>query len=222
MPGTVALFLFGAGAVLSLAYLLRFSWAPFGWPRTLVKTGAVALPALGLGMTGWPVIALAGLWACALGDFLLSRPGEKMLLAGIASFALGHILYVVGFFMLPGGMEFGSIGVIVLLWLLAMFGASTEFWLAPHTGTLRMPVRVYIGLILLMGITAAGVSGDYPLILVGALLFIASDLVLSLEIFVFDETRERRFGAFFIWLAYYGAQVFLMLGFAPEGALALG
>lgn len=198
-----------AGAGLALIYGAVFCWRDVSWLRTGVKTGAVALPAVGLMQAGLPGVALAGLWACALGDYLLSRPGEGALKAGIGAFALGHILYVVAFLTVftpgvPDGLFWIVVGVLVAL------GASTELWLSPHTGELRPVVRVYVGLILSMGLAAAvpGVARAY--LLAGAGCFIASDLILSTQIFIRPGGRGP---AYAIWALYWGAQALIMAGF---------
>lgn len=198
-----------AGAVLALIYGAVFCWQESSWLRTAVKTGAVALPAVGLMQAGLPWLALAGLWACALGDYLLSRPGEGPLKAGIGAFALGHILYVVAFVtVFPPGAPDGLFWLVVAV--LVVLGASTEVWLAPHTGELRPVVRVYVGLILSMGIAAAlpGVARLY--LLAGAGCFIVSDLILSTQIFIRPAGRGP---AYAIWALYWAAQALIMAGF---------
>ncbi|WP_323785157.1 lysoplasmalogenase family protein [Thalassovita sp.] len=201
------------GAALSLTYLIGFCWRGPGLIKTLVKTGAVAAPAFGISLAGASGWALAGLWACVAGDFLLSRPGEAWLKSGIAAFALGHIFYVLA--LLTGfGPGFGAdwIGGAVPLALL-LLGLSTELWLIPHCGPLKGPVRFYVLLILVMG----GIAAQLPIpripVLAGALTFILSDLILSVELFVLSGGWFGRLAPFFIWFFYYAAQVLLFMGF---------
>ena len=198
-----------AGAILALIYGLVFCWREVSWVRTGVKTGAVALPAVGLMQAGLPWVALAGLWACVAGDYLLSRPGEGPLRAGIGAFALGHILYVVAFLTVfdpsaPDALFWIVVGVLVAL------GASTEIWLTPHTGGLRPVVRVYVALIRSMGIAAAVPGVARPYLLAGAGCFIASDLILSTQIFIRPGGRGP---AYAIWALYWGARALIMAGF---------
>ncbi|THD75654.1 lysoplasmalogenase [Thalassobius vesicularis] len=201
--------LIAAGAVLALLYGGVFCWRGESWLRSGVKTGAVVLPALGLMGAGLPGLALAGLWACAAGDFLLSRPGEGALKAGIGAFAAGHILYVVAFLTAfpmgsPDALFWGVAVVLVAL------GASTEVWLSPQTGALRPAVRGYVVLILSMGICAALPGGPRIWVLSGALCFVASDLILSTQIFIRPGGRGP---AVAVWVLYWGAQALLMAGF---------
>lgn len=199
-----------AGAALALLYLVRFCWASESWAKTVVKTGALGLPAVGLALMGWPPLFLAGLAACVLGDFLLSRPGQRALMAGIGAFALGHILYVVA---MVAGFDLSPVWALSVA--LIALGLSTERWLAPHTGDMRGPVRGYVVLILSMGIVAA--MTGVPLIIWGALAFIASDLILSVELFRAPRGTLARAAPFAIWGLYVLAQALLILGFAPEG-----
>ena len=82
--------LFGAG-VLALGYLCLVH-ARESWGRSALKTGAVFILAL-MAALKMPLLAVA-LGLCALGDLALSRPGERAFLAGVASFAAGHLAYV--------------------------------------------------------------------------------------------------------------------------------
>ena len=161
-------------------------------------------------MRGLPGLALAGLWACALGDFLLSRPGESILKAGIGAFALGHVLYVLAFVtVLPVGAP------DLLFWGVAAaligLGLSTERWLAPHTGGAAAGwCGATVVLILAMGVAAALPWEGRGWVLAGALCFVASDLILSTQLFL---GRSSRLGAHAIWALYWGAQALIMTGF---------
>ena len=197
-----------AGGLLSALYLLRFCWAGPSWAKTAVKTGSLGFPALALWLMGWPGLFVAGLFACVAGDFLLSRPGQRALMAGIGAFALGHVLYIAA--MIGQGGLAPAYGLPAALILLAL---STEWWLAPHTGELRWPVRVYVVLIVAMGIAAA-LTGR-ALFIAGALAFVASDLILSLELFDRLHGAAARVAPFAIWGLYIVAQALLAVGFAP-------
>lgn len=201
------------GAGLSALYLAWFCHRSPSVLKTLVKTGAVAVPAVGIGLAGAPGWALAGLWACAAGDFLLSRPGENWLKAGVGAFAIGHILCVIAF-----AVQFGPhFGGDALAWAVPLaligLGLSTEFWLAPRTGGMKIPVRFYVVLIMTMGAMAAQLPIPRATILAGALSFILSDLILSVELFVLSGGIFGRIAPFLIWFFYYAAQALLFMGF---------
>ena len=202
-----------AGLACACLYWGVYCWRGPSLGKTIIKTAAIALPALGVTLAGAPWLAVAGLWACALGDYLLSRTGEATLKAGIGAFALGHVLYVVAFLASFGwgaGPDGVTVGVVASLVLL---GLSTEIWLTSRTGGLRAAARVYVGLILTMGAVAALPSMPRETVLVGALLFIASDLILSLDLFVLAGGWFHRLTPFLIWPLYAVAQVFIITGF---------
>ncbi len=197
-----------AGGVMSVLYLLRFCWDGESWPKSVVKTASLGLPTLALWLMGWPAFFVAGLAACVLGDFLLSRPGQGVLMAGIGAFAAGHLLYIAA---MVGQEPLGPAYLLPLA--LLVLAVSTEFWLAPHTGALRWPVRGYVAVIVAMGIVAALTGQEW--LIAGALTFVASDLILSLQIFDRLTGWPARAAPFAIWGLYVAAQLLLALGFAP-------
>lgn len=179
---------------------------------SLAKAAAVAMLAVAAAAAGgWP-IAL-GLGLGALGDFALSRRGERMFLAGMAAFALGHLCYAAAFW---GRAEVGVPGLwqgVALTALLALL-LSTEVWLAPRTGALRWPVRGYVAVI---GVTAAmavllAPGAGREVIWIGVALFVASDLLLALRLFVTTDPPRQRALSLVLWPAYWLGQVLILLG----------
>ncbi len=157
-------------------------------------------------VAGAPVLVVLGLGLGALGDYFLSRPGKAMFLAGMAAFAVGHLAYALYFIGLanPHSLFWPLAVVLVLL------AATTEIWLAPHTGALRWPVRGYVGVITLMGL--AGLAQAAPLILVGVGLFILSDLLLALVLFVMPKARFAWVLAVTLWATYWLGQFLILQG----------
>ncbi|MGB3280840.1 MAG: lysoplasmalogenase [Pseudorhodobacter sp.] len=199
-----------AAAGFAVLYGLGFCWREGeGWLRSTIKTASMALLALAGGVLGAPYWVVAGLALGALGDFFLSRPGTKAFLAGMAAFAMGHLAYAVYF----AGLADGAMLFVPLSLAMLALAATTEIWLAPKTGVLRGPVRAYVGVITLMGVAAAGQSA--LLILAGAGLFILSDVLLALALFVVPTASWRWSLAITLWAAYWLGQ-FLIL----QGALA--
>lgn len=204
------LFLFAAG--LALWQLLAFAAAPASGLKSAVKTGAVAaLALLGFGL-GAPGPVIAGLALGAIGDFCLSRPGERAFLAGMGAFAAGHLAYFLWFLRLGAGAPplGAALGV-------ALLGIVALFFIAPRAGALRVPVSAYVGVILAMVLAALGVPG-HPLATAGALVFMASDLVLALELFVLGPDL-RRPAAYLVWALYWPAQALILAAalFPPAG-----
>jgi len=216
----------GVPAVLALGtavvYGLRFATREEkGWLGAAVKTAstgflalAVVLAAAGGGAWFW--LVPLGLALGALGDLCLALKGERLFLAGVGAFGLGHLAYAGGFLLRSDALGFDGVSGaegLVLAVLLALL-VSTEVWLAPRTGGLRGPVRGYVALIGLMGV-AAVLLPDAPgqgVLRAGAALFILSDLMLAVEMFVARDPGLRRGLALALWPAYWGGQALIAWG----------
>lgn len=170
------------------SYLLFYVSRPPSLNRTVIKTLSVAaLAALAVIMNGpWPLIAALAL--SALGDLFISRDGETAFLAGLGSFLLAHIAYVVLFWGVIGGAAALSPVVIILF---AAYAIGMLRWLWPHLAEMKAPVCAYIAVIYAMGVTAAAAPLALWPILAGAALFVISDSVLAAETFVFGTSPRR-------------------------------
>lgn len=153
---------------------------------------ALALGALEAGAYGGWI--LAGLVGCWFGDvFLMARGTGGLFLAGVGSFLLGHVFFVVAF---------AAVGVDVTWTLAGAAGVAVSSglvarWLLPHvSGGMRVAVVAYVLVISAMVAGAAGVvgAGGKPLVLVAALLFYASDLSVARERFVTKAVFNRLWG----------------------------
>jgi uncharacterized membrane protein YhhN len=184
--------------------------------EAVVKAGAVAVLALGGWAMGAAPAVVIGLALGAAGDFALARPGARWFLAGMAAFAAGHLAYVAGFAAMAAGWP--------PLWLgaaLVLLAASTEVWLAPHTGGLRWPVRGYVAVIVAMAGVAGGLPAGHGLLQLGVAMFLASDLLLSLDRFVLRDAAARRLCALALWPLYWGGQAMILWGaLSPAAPLA--
>ncbi|MGL4279667.1 MAG: lysoplasmalogenase family protein [Albidovulum sp.] len=192
-------------AAFAALYGARYCHAAPSGAKTGVKTLSVALLALAAAAAGAPPLVTLGLALGAAGDFFLSLRGERAFLAGMAAFAAGHLAYAAAFVAAGGGVP----GLAVLVPLLAL-GASTEVWLAPHTGALRWPVRGYVLVILIMA--AAAFSLPLGLVTLGAALFVLSDFILALDIFRYGPDRPNHWRARVLWAAYWSGQALILLG----------
>lgn len=210
------------GAIATLVYGLAYSWNEgHSAARSLIKTLALA-PVAGLWlitslMAGEPVwVMAAGLSLGVMGDFLLSRPGERAFLAGMAAFGLGHLVYALALWgrasdlgLVPfGGTQFWGLAALLSLAL------SSEVWLAPHTGRLRWPVRIYILLIASLGAVAVILPPNpgQAEVQTGTLLFLASDLLLALRMFRARAEWLRRALSLALWPAYVLGQLLIAWG----------
>jgi uncharacterized membrane protein YhhN len=173
--------------------------------KPLASTGfiatAVAAGALDSGYGRAVLVALALSW---LGDVLLIPSGVTWFRAGLFAFLLGHVAFTVAFFVLG----VAPVWLALALAGFAAIGAGVDRWLAPHVSAgMKVPVRAYIVVISAMVAAAVGVvgAGHPAAVLVGAVLFWASDLFVARNRFV-----ERAFVNRLIGLPlYYGGQLML-------------
>lgn len=185
--------------------------------RSAVKGLSVFPLAIVALLAGLPALALA-LALCSLGDVILSRPGDKAFLGGLIAFALGHLAWIAVFFvyLVPDPAQLAAPLAIALLIGLAVLACVMVRVLLPNAGDLRLPVAVYIGIIITMGI--CGLMTAEPLVVLGALTFAASDTLLGLQTFVLARgDRAERWANVLIWPLYWGAIVLLTLGTAGQG-----
>jgi uncharacterized membrane protein YhhN len=138
------------------------------------------------------VIALA---LSLLGDICLMFPGEGWFAAGLGSFLLAHVGFILAFLK---GVPLALPPAWTLLPLL--YGLGLCAWLLPRAGKLRIAVALYC--LVLLGMTGAAALrlqtlGSRPawLATAGALLFVVSDSALAL----------RQFGG-----PYRGAQALIL------------
>ena len=213
-----------ATAILSLAAAVGYGWRfaaaeEKGWTGAAVKTASTGLLA-GLLATmpggAWFWLVPLGLALGALGDLFLALKGERFFLAGVGAFGLGHLAYAGGFLLRSGALGFDgiSVGEGVVLVVLAGLLVSTEVWLAPRTGDLRWPVRGYVVLIALMGVAAVllPTAPGQGVLRWGAVLFILSDLMLAVQLFVTRDQGMRRRLALALWPAYWAGQALIAWG----------
>ncbi|MEW5721709.1 MAG: lysoplasmalogenase [Thermodesulfobacteriota bacterium] len=159
---------------------------------------------------------LVGLILCLAGDVFLALTSPKAFLLGLISFLLGHVLYVFAFGRLVGPAAWWSVGTLVVF----IAGAAVYVWLWPRLGPMKVPVLAYVLVISLMlsgawavfRFPAAGKTGPF-MVLLGALLFYLSDLLVARDRFVRPEFLNRRFGL----PMYYAGQFLLAFSVALIG-----
>lgn len=151
-------------------------------------------------------IVVVGLVLAAIGDVLLiPKEDKRFFLAGLVSFLLGHVAYLVSF--LARGVDAGA-GWLALL-VLTVPAAVVLRWLWPKAGRLRIPVVAYIAVISAMvaAAVAATWAGADRRILLGAVMFYFSDLGVARERFVVSSFVNKAFGH----PLYFGAQLLFAL-----------
>jgi uncharacterized membrane protein YhhN len=199
--------LFWVAAICAVGYL-PLTARPAGLLRSIVKTAAVAGLALAAGLAQAPMMLVVALVFCALGDWLLSRDGDRAFMAGVATFAAGHFAYIILFLLQPLA-DVTRVFQSPQIWIAVTFvavGVIMAMLLAPRAGALRLPVLGYIPIILGMGIAALALPGQ-GWVLLAATLFIGSDLVLASEKFLIaDGHPALRWTPYIVWPLYWGAQ----------------
>lgn len=193
------------GLIAALGYWPLVQAAPTTL-RSALKAASLALVGIGLALNGAGPLPLLALALSVFGDFALSREGDRWFLAGLSAFLLAHVVYAALFWghFDPAALRWGMVAAIVLL------AVSIPVWLLPSTGDMRGPVVAYVLTISVMGLLAAGLPSGAALIVWGAALFIASDAVLSLALFV---APHRAILHFTVWPLYVAGQVLIQFGF---------
>lgn len=148
---------------------------------------------------------LLGLVASLAGDTLLMVPTRFT--QGLAAFLVAHLFYI-------GAFTVAGTGRTSLLYAIPFvaYGAAMLWRLLPSLGTMKIPVMVYVAVILIMAWQAANRwletrDAAGALALLGAYLFVASDSVLAV-----DRFRGRiKHGPFWILSTYFAAQLLIAL-----------
>ncbi|MGB0507213.1 MAG: lysoplasmalogenase [Pikeienuella sp.] len=178
--------------------------------RTILKTLPIALLAVYAFYSDSSWLLIAALAFCALGDAALSRDGEAAFMAGLGSFLIGHIFYIIVLLYLsdisPDLSPMRLLGCVGAL----IYAVVVARWMWPHLAEMKLPVTVYMIAILLMGAAAITAPTYYWPAMVGAALFIASDSVLAGETFVWKD-RVPKWAPLFIWVTYYFGQALIAL-----------
>lgn len=173
---------------ISLSGLLHINAAYHGpkWQFYLFKPFTMVLLLTVAWQTGlgsfYQQAIFGGLLLSIIGDVLLMQP-QKRFVQGLISFLLAHIVYSMAFWSQLSGS--------IVWWLPAMLfagGVIVFLLLLPSLGRLIWPVAVYIAMITQM----AWAAGEFwlttqstvgLLALVGALIFVVSDILLAIEHF---------------------------------------
>jgi uncharacterized membrane protein YhhN len=161
---------------------------------------AVALDPFDGGQRAWFVVALL---LSLSGDVLL-LPAVDAFVPGLASFLLAHMAFVVGFWQVDRVDDVFVVGLAVVLVAVAAVAATVLPAVRRRDAQLVGPVIVYIAVITSMVVTAF-VRGA-PLAVAGAVVFAASDSILSIDRFV----APRRWLPVAVMVTYHVAQGLLV------------
>lgn len=173
-------------------------------PATLVALIGVAAtldPSVDPTIRAWMV---AGLVLSLAGDVFLLLD-ERWFVAGLGSFLLGHVAYVVALQLAPTSLAATAIGLLVVVVAIATIGRRIVAAVAAgDQRELVGPVIAYLVVISAMVVSAFGTEAVWAV--VGACLFYASDATLAWNRFV----AQRRFGHLGVMTTYHLGQAGLV------------
>ena len=205
----------GIAGLLAILYGFTLSRSPPSPAKLLLKISGMVILTGVAASAGAPPLLVAGLAACTLGDAFLAGRTERWLIPGMAAFFIGHVFYVALFW--SAGQVSGDLLNYLARGVLVFAGAGYVFWLSPSLGPMRLPVLAYAAVILVMGAAAIALPPGYGLVLIGALMFIASDAILANELFRRPTGEMPRFlPSISLWNLYFFGQMLIALGFLPK------
>ncbi len=167
----------------------------------LIVVAVICTPAVPA-MRWWFVAALL---LSLLGDVLLMLPREELFVAGLGSFLVAHVAYVVGLNI--GGVSGLRIliGAVLAGTVLLAIGPTIVKGASERDKVLGPPVAVYMGVLGAMFVMAVGAG---PVVgIVGAALFMLSDACIGWSQFVAQFTHSR----LAIMITYHVAQILLVV-----------
>jgi len=185
------------------AFLVLMAMDRGGMGRTVLK----ALPVSALillvlrDVRGFARIFLTGaLFFSVCGDVLLDLPHPGLFIYGLVAFLIAHLFYTVLFFRYatpPHGFQKAVIAGLILF-------AGLMVWIFLGIDPdLFGPVVLYIVVIIIMSIGALLVPSAGRLLFWGALLFIASDVVLAVNKFLVPVPYGRSINISLYFLAQF-------------------
>lgn len=158
------------------------------------------------------ILLLVALGFSALGDILLTFSATTMVLAGILAFMVTQCIY--SFIFLKNGkiqkkrvMFFLPIMVLVM----ALF-----YYIWPSLGEMRTPAIGYVFLLTFMVFCSFQVKQHALLLCSGAIIFVISDFLVSLDLFLMPNNILIKLCIMFL---YYLAQFLLVMGITKPTVL---
>jgi alkenylglycerophosphocholine/alkenylglycerophosphoethanolamine hydrolase len=204
----------GVGAAGAVAFLLAV-----GLESHELRVATKALPMLCLLLWLWPPHeryaqwVFAGLVLSLIGDMLL-EVGPELFLPGLGAFLLAHVAYAAAYLTVTRSPSLTRALPFVLLGV----GASVFLW--PGLGNMALPVTAYVVVICTMtwrSVAMWGVEGlarrEQWAAVAGALMFAASDGLLSIKLFM----RPLPGSSYAIMLLYWAAQLCIALSARRRG-----
>ncbi len=176
------------------------------------------------GLQGFTVFFGFGILFSLLGDIWLMLP-RRFFLAGLFSFLLAHVAYIVG--LNQTALPFSTLSMVVgasVFLIAALLFCKIRFGFMRMIGTLRarFPLALYglsLTLMLLSGISTlfrdAWNSSAAWMVTIGAMFFFTSDCLLGFDRFV----KPFRFARLLVRVTYHLGQVLLVAGVISQNHL---
>ncbi len=185
--------------------------------RKLIKPFSLLFLALSVLVTdvNYPLIYV-GAFLGMLGDiFLIDNKKKSFFILGTIFFLLGHLSYIgqMVFVILEGDIVWWVYPVSLMgVVLFAMIALPMSHRIT-HDKTLSILGNLYLGVLVLVAFVAASTLivrfNVYMIMtLIGAILFLVSDIILTIATFSFDFPRRD----FYIMLTYLCAQALIVTG----------
>jgi len=165
---------------------------------------ALTLDPVHAGRRDWFVAALA---LSLLGDVFLMLP-QDLFVAGLASFLLGHLAYVVGFRVHGGSAPAWMLAAAAVLAVDAVLARPILSSVRHRHPDLLVPVVAYM--LVISAMVSAALATGIGLAIAGAVLFFASDTLIAWNRFV----RPRPWMPLAIIVTYHLGQAGLVLSVA--------
>jgi len=169
-----------------------------------------------IGIDSLIVLALIGGW---LGDiFLMWENDEKKFMLGMVSFLLGHIFYIISFLIGIGSnfLAFPIWGLLLILPIVINLVLTFPKF-KNHLGDFKIPVFVYMIVIIIMHFTAIlrlavleFFNPSFYLVWLGSMLFIVSDSLIAIR--AFNKEFDYPGKAILAMITYILAQYFIVQG----------
>lgn len=202
------IFTFLAFSFLYIALIPLIKSLPLLYALKDVPDVILAILALGAiaGVRG--KLLFASYMLCALAGLALDLPIDDSFLLGLMIFLLGHTGYIITF-----SRDFKW--QPVRLWLVAavlIYAGGLALLFTPFVGSFLIPVYCYIAVITLMCIFAALRESSNRFVIYGALLFLLSDSVLAINMFITPLAGQD----YIVMVIYFAAQFFILFGFLKD------
>jgi len=195
--------------IFAIGYLAAIQFEPYPASYIVKAIPAIALAVLALKAVGGlrGRLLFAALLFAAAGDIALAWEAGENLQIGLGLFLVTQVLYVVTF---SRDLELRwprvPVAALVIAWV-----AAAGYLLAPSLDDMAIPVYVYLAVITLMGVFAA-FRARSPLVLYGAIIFIASDSLIA-----FNEFHTSICCVdYYVMGTYYLAQFLIVYGFLSD------